>query len=228
MSIFPENVSTYGQEIDHLFFLIAVFVIIALVISVFALVYPIIRYNHKRSPRATYFTGEKKSHFRWITAALFLLAMSDFVILLAEHGAWDQIEIDPPSNALHFGVTGRQWNWIYTYPGPDGKLGTSDDVVVDSLNSELHVPVNTNIAVDLKATDVLHSLYLVNARLKQDCIPGRTNMRWFNITKEGRYDLACAEICGMYHSRMRNFIVVESKEKYEQYIKDLYAKNAPK
>lgn len=228
MNIFPENVSTYGQEIDNLFWLVSVFVVIAFIISLFVLLYPLVKNNYKKVKRAEYFTGESKKHFRWITIALVLLALSDFVILLAEHHAWDEIENKPLQTDVHIAITGRQWNWIFSYPGPDGKLYTSDDVVVDEQNSELHIPINKNIVFDLRSTDVLHSFFVVNTRLKQDVIPGRMNTRWFNITKEGKYDISCAEICGVLHSKMRNFLVVESQEKYEQYLKSLYEKNTAK
>jgi cytochrome c oxidase subunit 2 len=228
MRIFPENISTYGQEIDDLFWFIFVLATIAFVISLFALFYPLIKNNYKKIKRAEYFTGESKKHFKWITIALVLLAMSDFAILLAERGTWEKIENVPSRADVRIIITGRQWNWIFTYPGPDGKLYTSDDVMIDEQNSELHIPVNKNIVFDLRARDVLHSFFVVNTRLKQDCIPGRTNTRWFNITKEGRYDISCAEICGLMHSQMRNFLVVESQEKYDQFIKTLYEKNTPK
>lgn len=228
MKIFPENVSTYGQEIDNLFWLILVFVTIAFVISLFILLYPLFKNNHNKVKKAVYITGDNKKHFRWITLALVILALSDFVILLAEHHAWDSIENKPLQTDVHVGITGRQWNWIFTYPGPDGKLNTKDDVVVDEQNSELHVPVNKNIVFDLRSSDVIHSFFVVNTRLKQDVIPGRMNTRWFNITKVGKYDISCAEICGVLHSKMRNFLVAESQEKYDQFIKTLYEKKTVK
>lgn len=225
MKLFPENVSTYGQEIDNLFWLVLVFVAIAFVISLFVLVYPLVKNHHKKVKRAEYFTGENKKHFRWVIAALILLALSDFMILFAEHHTWNEIEEKPSTTDIHIGITGRQWNWIFSYPGPDGKLYTADDVVVDEQNSELHIPVNKNIVFDLRSKDVVHSLFVINTRLKQDVIPGRVNTRWFNITKEGKYDISCAEICGVLHSKMRNFLVVESEEKYKQFLSALYTKN---
>lgn len=228
MKLFPENISTYGHEIDNLFWLILVFVAVAFVISAFVLIYPLFKYNSNKVKRAEYFTGESKKHFKWITIALVLLALSDFIIVFAEHDAWETIENAPEKADVHVGITGRQWNWIFTYPGKDGVLYTSDDVVVDDQNSELHVPVNKNIVFDLRSKDVLHSFFVINTRLKQDVIPGRTNTRWFNITKEGKYDIACAEICGILHSGMRNFLVVESQEKYDQYVQALYEKNTVK
>lgn len=228
MGIFPESVSTYGHEIDHLFWLVLIFVSIALVISLFLLLYPLYKNHHTKVSRAEYITGESKAQYKWIIIPLLMLTVSDFFIVFTEHDTWEKIEITPPTKDVQCIVTGRQWNWIFTYPGPDGKLYTADDVVIDEMDSELHVPINKNIVFDLRAKDVLHSFFIVNTRLKQDAIPGRTNIRWINFTKEGKYDLACAEICGLLHSKMRNFVVVESQEKYDKYIKELYEKHSAK
>ena|ERR1035438_8871926 len=228
MSIFPENISTYGQEIDNLFWLIFVFAFIAFVISLFVLIYPLFKYHYKKTGKAQYITGEKKNHFKWIVIALVVLACSDFAIMFAEHGTWAKIEQEPVTADLQIAVTGRQWNWIFTYPGKDGKLYTADDIMIDDQNSELHVPINKNIVFDLKSRDVVHSFFLKNVRLKQDAIPGRTMKRWFNCNKEGRYEIACSEICGMLHSQMRNWLVVDSQENFDKYMKTLYEKNSPK
>lgn len=227
-NIFPKNISTYGGEIDNLFWLITVITGIAFAISLFILIYPLVKNHYKNVPRAEYITGEKKKHFRWITIALVLLAMGDFVIMFAEHGTWVKMEENPVKADLHIAITGRQWNWIFTYPGEDGKLYTPDDIMIDEQNSELHVPVNKNIVIDLKARDVLHSFFVAELRLKQDNIPGRTIKRWFNATVEGTYDMVCAEICGLLHSQMRNFLVVESQEKFDNYMKSLIEKNSVK
>lgn len=218
LSIFPENVSTYGAEVDFLFWFILAFVLIAFVISLFVLIYPLYKFSASRNKTATHFTGEKKTHYKWIVTALVLLGASDFVILFAEHGTWDKIQSLPQQEDLRIGITGRQWNWIFTYPGPDGKLMTADDIVIDEQNSELHIPVNKNVVFELRSRDVVHSFYVPKTRIKQDVIPGRVTTAWFNITKEGRYELICAEICGIMHSSMRNFIVAESQESYEAYL----------
>lgn len=224
ISIFPKGISTYSEEMDNLFWFITILVSIAFVISLYILLRPLVLNHYKKVSKAAYFTGEDKKHFRWIVIAMALLAASDFAILLVEHPTWAKIEQEIPNPDFHVAVIGRQWNWIFQYPGEDGKLYTADDVVVDEQNSELHVPVNKNVVVDLKAKDVVHSFFVPELRLKQDNVPGRTIKRWFNATVEGKYDLACAEICGVLHTNMRNFLVIESQEKNDLYLKNLYEK----
>lgn len=227
MNIFPENVSTYGSGIDNLFWLILVFAGTAFVISLFLLIYPLFKNHYTRVKRASYITGSPgKFHFKLVAVAMLIMAMSDFIILFAEHSTWEAFTTLPEKKDVEYIVTGRQWNWMFTYPGRDGIFGTEDDVVIDEPNSELHVPINKNAFFQLKAKDVVHSFFVVNTRLKQDCVPGRTITRWINFTKEGKYDISCAEICGIAHTKMRNFIVVESNEKYDHFIDSLYNQHA--
>ena len=138
-SVFPKNISTYGADIDNLFWLILAVVGVAFVISVFILLRPVFTNHYKKVPKAEYITGEKKQHFRWIVIALVLLAVSDFAILFAEHPVWARTQEEVPDPDLHVAIIGRQWNWIFVYPGPDNKLNTSDDVYVDQQNSSLHL-----------------------------------------------------------------------------------------
>ncbi len=223
MEIFPESASSYSSDIDNLFWLILIFVGIAFVASLIILIYPLIKNHHSKVPRAEYITGNQKKHLKWIVIGMALMAISDFAILFIEHGTWVKTQEHVPDDVeLHVSVIGKQWNWVFIYPGPDNKLNTVDDVVVDQMNSELHIPINKNIKVDIKARDVLHSMFIPAFRFKYDAIPGRTVTRWFNATKEGKYDLSCAEICGVLHSNMRNFIVVESQEKYDEFLSNLY------
>ncbi len=222
--IFPENISTYGAEIDQLFWITLILVTIAFIISLFLLNYPLFRFRYRADRKAAYVKGVNFKQLKWIVVALIVLFISDMYILVAEHSTWQKMEEHIPKADVHIGITAKQWNYIFIYPGPDGKLNTTDDVVVNKQNSELHVPVNKNIVFDLRAVDVVHSFFVSNLRLKQDAIPGRVITRWFNATKEGTYDLVCAEICGVLHSKMRNYLVVESQEKYDAFLAELYAR----
>ncbi len=224
-NLFPENISTYGGEIDQLFWITLAFVTIAFLISLFLLNYPLFRFRHQQNRKAAYIKGNNWKQLKWVIIACAVLLICDIYILFAEHPTWHKMEEYVPEADVHIGITGRQWNYVFTYPGPDGKLYTVDDVVINQQNSEMHVPVNKNIVIDLRAVDVVHSFFVSNLRLKQDAIPGRTIQRWFNATKEGTYDIACAEICGVLHSKMRNFLVVESQEEYDAFLEELYTRD---
>lgn len=221
-SVFPEGVSTLSSEIDNLFWLIFTFVMIAFVISLIALLYPLIKFSSQKNPTAKHIAGSGWGQMRWIVIPVVLLALSDFVILFVEYGTWAKTEKNIPQADVQIGVTGRQWNWIFLYPGPDNKLYTADDLTIDEQNSDLHIPVNKTIVFDLRARDVLHNFSIPNVRFKQDAIPGRTLIRWFKVTKTGKYEIQCAELCGILHSKMRNFLVVDSEEDYKKFTAELY------
>ena len=106
--------------------------------------------------------------------------------------------------------------------GADGKFGTDDDVKFDN---DLHVPVSKVVRVQLSSKDVIHSFFLPNLRLKQDAVPGRTILTWFEATKPGKYELPCAELCGFGHSGMKGWLNVYTPEDYQKWAAE---KLAPK
>jgi cytochrome c oxidase subunit II len=110
-----------------------------------------------------------------------------------------------PNGAYQVMVSASKWNWAFTYGG-----GESDGV--------LHVPVNTPISLVLTSTDVIHSFYVPDFRIKKDVVPGRYNKTWFQATKVGTYNLFCAEYCGQQHSQMLSKVVVESMDDFKAYL----------
>ena len=96
--------------------------------------------------------------------------------------AWESGKEHHPPSSIEVKVTAKQFNWEFTYPGPDGKLGCADNVTIEN---ELHVPVGKVVHLTLTSEDVIHSLWVPNFRLKQDVVPGRTIIAWFEATKAG-------------------------------------------
>jgi len=88
----------------------------------------------------------------------------------------------------------------------------------------MHVPVNTPILIQIAPFDVIHSFFLPNFRVKIDATPGMVNTMWFQATETGNFEIACAELCGNAHYRMKGYLTVESQEDYEKWLAD----NAPK
>jgi cytochrome c oxidase subunit II len=105
-------------------------------------------------------------------------------------------------------VNGIQYAWIFTYP---------DSGVV---SGELHVPINKQIKLNMKAGDVIHAFWVPQLRLKQDVLPGRESTFAFNANRIGDYPIICAELCGAYHGGMKTVLHVESEEDYQKWIQE--------
>jgi cytochrome c oxidase subunit 2 len=114
-------------------------------------------------------------------------------------------------------VVPRQFEWNITYPGPDRLLDSDDDFTI---RNELHVPVDRPVVVRLSSEDVIHSFFIPAFRVKQDALPGRRINVWFEATDTGEFELACAELCGLGHYRMRGRVIVHPQDEYEQWLTD--------
>jgi cytochrome c oxidase subunit 2 len=215
MHLLPEPASSFAGSMDSLFWLILVFTGIGLVVAETVLVYSLIRYRRGRSPRATHLVGEGWAQTRWVLVPAMLVVGVDFYIDLRTHATWQEMkEGQPPADQV-VRITGQQYNWIFTYPGPDGKLDTPDDF---QKPGDLHVPVDQNVVFDLEARDVLHSFWVPVLRLKQDALPGRTIRGWFRATKAGEYEIACSQICGTGHTVMNAALHVVPKDEFERWV----------
>jgi cytochrome c oxidase subunit II len=105
-------------------------------------------------------------------------------------------------------VTGMQFAWLYEYPNLDFGAG------------ELHVPVGADVQLNLSATDVIHSFWVPEFRLKQDAIPGIPTQLRFIATKPGTYPVVCTELCGSYHGAMRSKVVVHTPEDFNNWVEE--------
>jgi cytochrome c oxidase subunit 2 len=209
----PENISTYGANIDWLFGVIEWITGIIFVGVIVALIAFLVKYRYQEGRRATYTHGNTALEIAWtIVPAIILI-----VLFMLSQSTWWSIKGNVPPGDLQVQVMAKQFNWVFTYPGPDGKFGTDDDL---SLENELHVPVNKVVRVTLLAEDVIHSFFLPNLRLKQDAVPGREIPAWFEATKTGRYEIPCAELCGFGHSGMLGYLTVHSAQDYESWLKE--------
>jgi cytochrome c oxidase subunit 2 len=220
----PENVSTYGSRVDHLFNVILAIVTVAFIGTEGILIYCLFKYaDHGK--RGLFVHTNHTLEFWWTLIPALILVF----IAVYQFKTWSDIKVQGKfpadvaqklsADAADAEVLAGQFEWRIRYPGKDGKIGTLDDVI--SLN-ELHVPVNTNFVLRLRSRDVLHSFFLPNFRVKQDAVPGMTIPVWFQGTKEGAFDLFCAELCGWGHYKMRGRIIVQSKDSYDAWLKDAY------
>ncbi|KYC37764.1 cytochrome C oxidase subunit II [Scytonema hofmannii PCC 7110] len=122
-------------------------------------------------------------------------------------GATPQKQNNPADLVVN--VSGMQFAWVFNYPASGISTG------------ELHVPVGTDVQLNISATDVIHSFWVPQFRLKQDAIPGIPTELRFVATKPGTYPIVCTELCGGYHGSMRSSVVVHnSKEEFDSWLKE--------
>src|SRR6185436_17986471 len=108
---------------------------------------------------------------------------------------WNFAKAEATPGAVLIEINAHQWAWDARYPGPDGKYNTADDIV--TLN-DIRIPAGVPIVFELASTDVIHSFWLPNLRVKQDAMPGMINKMWVMAKPEerGQVDIACTQHCG--------------------------------
>ncbi|MBI4395243.1 MAG: cytochrome c oxidase subunit II [Candidatus Omnitrophica bacterium] len=216
----PANISTYGRDIDQLFYLILGITGFIFIGVQAALLYFLFRYRAREGVKATYTHGNKRLEIIWTAIPAVILI---FLTIWSQR-IWSEIKgSEPPMGAIPIQIQAEQFAWNIQYPGLDGKFGTPDDV--KTIN-QLHIPVGrpvrarlTSIGKDGKHP-VIHSFFLPEFRLKQDVVPGMQIDVWFQATRTGKYEIACAEFCGLGHYRMRGFLSIHSPEGYEAWLKE--------
>jgi len=139
----------------------------------------------------------------------------DVVIIVAAVRLWVHVKQSLPPADETVRVIGQQWTWTFDMPGPDGVLGTADDI---HMADELHVQVGKTYHFLLESKDVLHSFCVPAFRIKQDAVPGRTITGWFRATKTGTHDIQCTQMCGLGHGIMRAAIVIETPEEHAAWV----------
>lgn len=211
--LLPESVSTFGPDIDRLYYIILFVTGVVFVGTEALLLWFVFRYRHKDGRKADYIHGSMKAEVIW--------TLTPFAVVLAiaflSRGVWAEVR-DPgriPADAMEVQVHASQFEWTATYSGEDGEFGTGDDLTSRNV---VHVPVDRAIRVTLTSEDVIHSFFLPDLRVKQDVIPGREVAVWFEATSAGEYPLMCAELCGLGHYRMGGTMIVHSQDEYEQWL----------
>ena len=218
----PVDISTYGHLVDSLFMLttwLILFFFFFVCLGIFGFSY---LYNKKRHPKAEYDHGTSRKQIALVAGiGALVFIMVDMQITTISNRDFVNVFLKYPTETekqVRVQVLGQQWAWNFRYPGKDEIFNTEDDVV--TLN-DLRVPVNTKVIFQITSKDVIHSLYFPNARIKVDAMPGRISRLWYELTKTGIYDIACAEMCGTFHYRMQAKLTVYSQAEYDTWLNEM-------
>ena len=207
----PEGITTTAPVVDRLFYIIlgitgAVFILVQATLLVF-----LIRYRRRPGRAATYTHGNNLVEIVWTVIPALILVW----LAISNQRVWSQIRGTPPAPNLEVEITAEQFAWNVRYAGADGRFDTADDVT--TIN-QLHLPVHQTVLIRLKSKDVIHSFFVPQFRMKQDAVPGLTIRVWVAATKTGQFEIACAELCGLGHYRMRGYLTIESPAEFAAWL----------
>ncbi len=218
----PENVSTFGPNIDSMLTLIIYVVGTAFVLAEGTLLAFVILYRRREGGRAAFVPGESPRELAWVLIPVVIVIFLDVAIDVRARPIWDLVKEQSPPAGLTVKLATLQFGWEFTYPGPDGKFGTGNDLVQTTF---LTVPTGQVIRLLMTSKDVIHSFYVPQLRLRQDAVPGREIPVWFEVTRPGKYEIGCSQLCGISHFAMKGVLRVLSPEEYQQWVNQHWPKS---
>jgi len=177
----------------------------------------------------------------WPSIAIGAIIAGDVLILTTQAlPAWSARVAPPPAGVtpIEVRVTGEQFAWNIHYPGPDGVFGRTANTLISASNpvgidredaaakddigllNILTLPVDRTVVIQLTSRDAIHSFTLNEMRVKQDAVPGMTTRTWFTPTKTGDWEIACSQLCGLGHYRMRGEYHVVTAEAWDSWMRE--------
>jgi len=210
----PDQASSIAPKIDSLFGTIFWITIFFLVLVHVLLILFLIKYRFNKNKQGLYHHGNKK-----VEMGLGLIPVAILLFLLIwSTNLWSEIK-DSGNHAKDIPtilIKPVQFRWDVFYPGPDGKFETQDDIATFN---ELYLAKDQPVKIELRAQDVIHSFFVPEFRIKQDAVPGLRPTVWITPTKEGDYDIACAELCGQLHYSMKGIVHVVSQDSLNAWLR---------
>lgn len=239
----PLKASAHADQLDRLNAMVHWLMLILFIGWGLYFVYALMRFRKSRNPRASY-DGAQTHISTYSEAAVAVIE----VVLLALFSipAWYNYSKRPApeSHPLEIRLVAEQFAWNLQYPGADGVFGKTRSELVSASNpmgldpadpagkddvitlNQLHVELNRPVIIRLTSKDVIHSINLPVMRVKQDAIPGmEVPVHFTPILTNGdrRWEVACAQLCGLGHYRMRGQLTVDTKADFEKWMRE----NAP-
>jgi cytochrome c oxidase subunit 2 len=232
----PVLASEHGKTVDDLIIYVHWLMIVLFIGWVGYFLYALFRFHRSRNPKADY-VGVKNHASNYIEAAV--AAVEAVLLIFVAVPLWARAMDGFPekSKATEVYIVGQQFQWNARYAGKDGIFGKQQMSFVTAENpfgvdpndpagkddlpvlNEIHVPVNKPVIAHISSKDVIHSFKIIALRVTQDAIPGMRIPTWFKATKEGTYQINCAQLCGNGHYAMsRGLLIVESREAFDKWI----------
>ena len=246
----PPLAAAHGAQVDNLINWVHVFMAILFVGWGAFFTYVLFRFRRSRNPVASYpgVRSHASSYLEGAVLVVEMVLLFAFSIPLWAARV-DHVPAEKDALVVHVTAEQFAWNVRYAGPDgvfgrtdikmidvSDNPLGIdrSDPASKDDVTTlnQLYLPANKPIIVKLRSKDVIHSFGVPEFRVKQDAIPGLTIPVWFvpNVTTaemrsrtgnaEFQYEIACAQLCGLGHFRMRGFVTVLAADEFQKWLDD--------
>jgi cytochrome c oxidase subunit 2 len=244
----PVLATTHGGQIDNLIGWIHVFMFVLFVGWGGFFLYALVRFRKSRNPVADYrgVTSHNSTYLEVGVAVVEAVLLVGFAIPLWAARV-DGLPAESEALVVHVTGEQFAWNIHYPGPdrvfgrtdiklidltsNPLG-LDRDDPAAKDDVTTvnQFYMPVNRPIIVRLRSKDVIHSFGVPEFRVKQDAVPGLTIPIWFTPTittaemrtrlgnPEFEYEIACAQLCGLGHARMRGLVFVQTAEEFQKWM----------
>jgi cytochrome c oxidase subunit 2 len=198
----PPAKSTLAGQTDALFNFINITSLIFLIGITFAIVFFAWKYRRRSEDDVTpVITHNNKLEITWSVIPLIL------VIIVFGWGFTGYMNTaTAPDDSYEIRVVGKSWLWEFHYPTGYVSVG------------ELHVPEDRPVKLVMSSTDVIHSFYIPDFRVKHDVLPNRYTSIWFEATDPGESVVFCTEYCGNAHSNMMATTIVHTQEDFETWL----------
>jgi len=250
----PLLASANGQQIDSLIAWVHVFMFVLFIGWGAFFLFVLFRFSAKRHPKADYggVKSHMSSYLEGAVLVVEMVLLFAFSIPLWAMRV-DHLPTETEALVVQVTGEQFAWNVRYAGPdGKFGKtdiakidlqsnpLGVdrSDPDAKDDVTTvnQLYLPANRPIIVKLRSKDVIHSFNVPYMRVKQDAIPGLTIPIWFTPTvttaemrqrtgnQDFQYEIACAQLCGLGHYRMRAFVTVLPPDEFQKWLDGEVAK----
>lgn len=194
------------------------------VLVVFVFVFGLIVYASVRYRRRSDDEVPTQVRYNLPLEALYTIAPVVVVAVFFFHTVTSQNEVlekvENPDHTIQ--VVGSKWQWAFNYLDEQATQGEDVyDFGTPAQPAELWLPLGESVRFNLTSPDVIHSFWIPEFYFKMDVVPGRENSFDMTPTREGTFTGRCAELCGLYHSRMIFKVNVVSPEEYEAHLQDL-------
>lgn len=200
-ALLPPQASTFAGDIDLMYMAIFWLSVVLFLGIVGAMSYFAWRYRYVPGRATPHQTHSTQMEVIWTVLPLLLCVGLFF------WGLYGYMKLAvAPGEAMEVQVVAKQWLWQFEYP--DGTRTVN----------EVHLPINKPVHFVMTSEDVLHDFFVPDMRTKKDIVPGRYTDIWFNPTMEGTHVATCAEYCGKGHSDMQAKVIVESQQKYDEWM----------